>query len=247
MDNTFTFTDQKFTDFINNLSSFVSKNKSKVNEAYEYFKSADADIKAAELLYNIKINSLALFHLQQAAEKILDGIGYMSGYISYEEIKKSNHVTPKIYYKLIYKVLSAISDIKMTEAEFSEKREDVAKLSSNEIKKIMNECDENKIEPTVKSIFWKNIDKFLKEARRHGKNKTIIYNKIGERVHGFVVMTVLSRILYPHEAYTRYPDGNIKPSDYNNLKLGIAENIEELINLAKKSNQEVSEFIKSLC
>jgi hypothetical protein len=170
----------------------------------------------------------------------------MSGYISYEEIKKSNHVTPKLYYKLIYKVLSAISDIKMTEEEFSEKREDVAKLSSNEIKKIMNECDENKIEPTVKSIFWENIDKFLKETRRHGKKiKTI--SKIGERVHGFVAMAVISRILYPHEAYTRYPDGNIKPSDYNNLKLGIAENIEELINLAKKSNQEVSEFIKSLC
>ena len=74
MDDIPTFNDQKLNDFINNLSLFVFKNKSKVNEAYEYFKSADADIKAAELLYNIKINSLALFHLQQATEKILDGI-----------------------------------------------------------------------------------------------------------------------------------------------------------------------------
>ena len=247
MDDIPTFNDQKLNDFINNLSLFVFKNKSKVNEAYEYFKSADADIKAAELLYNIKINSLALFHLQQATEKILDGIGYMSGYISYEEIKKSSHVTPKIYYKLIYKVLSAILDIKMTEEEFSEKREDTAKLSSNEIKKIINECDENKTKSLAASVFWGNSDRFLKEARRHGKSITIIADKIGERIHGFVATAVLSRVLYPHEAYTRYPDGNIKPSDYNNSKLGITENIQELINLVKTSNQEVSDFIKSLC
>ena len=171
----------------------------------------------------------------------------MSGYISTEEIKKSNHVTPKIYYKLIYRVLSSISDIRMTEEEFSERREDTAKLSSNEIKVIIDECDEDKINKLALEII-KGISNFVfKEARRYGKINRIKLSDIITFAKSFAIITLLSRILYPHEAYTRYPDGNIKPSDYNNSKLGITENIEELINLAKKSNQGVNAFIKFLC
>lgn len=247
MDNQFILNSQKFNEFIDTLSQHVSDNPNKIREAYEYFKSADADIKVAELLYNIKINSLAIFHLQQATEKILDGIGYMSGYISLDEIKTSHHVTPNIYYKLIYRVLSAVLDMNEVEEEFSEKKEDAAKLPSEEIKEIITKCNGEEINTLIIQKTQPNIPNFLKEARKRGRSNKLNFSKIRSWTKAFEIIVMLSRVLYPHEAYTRYPDNNIKPSDYNESKLGVAQNIEELIKLSKSSNDEVKSFINSLC
>ena len=45
----------------------------------------------------------------------------------------------------------------------------------------------------------------------------------------FISLYLLSAITYPHFAYTRYPDGKIKPSDYYEDKIEIVKCVNEIL------------------
>jgi len=57
------------------------------------------------------------------------------------------------------------------------------------------------------------------------------------------ILYMLSVITYPHFSYTRYPDSEVKPSEYNE-NLGIVKKSPEIWNLLEESIATIEKFLK---
>jgi hypothetical protein len=66
---------------------------------------------------------------------------------------------------------------------------------------------------------------------------------------GFVAEVInpyfLSIITYPHESYTRYPDGEIKPEDYNE-DLGIVQMCKDICNSLEKTQEMIETWLDKI-
>jgi len=196
--------------------------------------SAREDLNAAELLYKNEIFSLAIYHLQQAAEKLLKSRLLVMKIISEAELKEIGHTTPKGFLKLLRdknssmilepmesnlpplgKNLTLLDDL-INNIEWSEWA-----LMSEEL--IIKKLDEGYPEYFQNLVNKLGIldDKFLellsKEIKKHLNieaniipNKDLIMN-VGL---AFSKLFPISLITFTHCFFTRYPDKAVKPSDY---------------------------------
>jgi len=183
-----------------------------------------------------KAYGLAFFMLEKSELKGRKGVGHKTPKV-FIKICKRNWVDP--YFKIMkifHPSLKRDVDVTKLEKIINEKQVEFAKLSKEEIKTLLklNEDIRKKIEnmELEKQIYlvMKNFLKIILEEEDNlleeeykdllkGVEKLFRqYFDIG-LISSFVTLYILSVITYSHFDYTRYPDGEIKPEEYENLDI----------------------------
>ena len=192
---------------------------------------AERDLQSCRVLYSKKIYAHATYHFQQAVEKATKG--YMWGFGLLTKDKKSEtHKSPKLFLMVLEKTSliswasqlpdAGIKTIIGKAKQIIDKPEhpDIALMSYEEIDGLISKIDmyRDKTRPMVEAIF------------RQISNITSIKSQpppLLQALSATVVLFVLSIITLPHEAYTRYPDGKVLPSDYT-ANLGVVRTIPKM-------------------
>lgn len=222
--------------------------------AQGYLDCAKYDIEAAKILYESKINSLAVYHLQQAIEKECKSVAIALLYVHPDKVKKEiYHKSPLAFVRLVQStpvvelvkslgVVGIRTDIENLEKmiEDRKKREKVLRASKEEIDDLLEILENYKktmsnekliadMEPWIKligEIFNIDIDA-----------KTIL-----ELTNSFIDIYILSCITFPHWLSTRYPDQSLKPNEYRG-GLGILDYFKKLLELGERSMESIEKYI----
>ena len=177
----------------------------------------------------------AVYHLQQAVEKATKGYCLGTGILSINEIKgKRGHDTPYFLLKAILEKtsLKTFLEEKSEEAkerfqkawdsiDNREKRIEIARINLLQIRHHLSKIDE-----------YNQGAELLMLSFAQQQNVNIDSKAIPITIRTLPIMTslqILGAITFPHEEFTRYPDGPIVPSDYTS-KMGIVQAIPEIIN-----------------
>lgn len=212
-----------------------------------FLHEADRDIKSCKLLNSKSFYPHAVYHLQQASEKLVKAYVLQEGYFNATELHKQlmNHQTPLILinatliktgFKAIAMLtkdptLQKIIDVERTIKD-ENKRIEIARISQSEIRQLQGQIEEYR---QMGYSFEKLFNQGLSDS---GLGVGPI--SIPAALSGLGTMLILALITFPHEAYTRYPDGKMKPDDYT-TKLGIVSEMPRLTLLLEKeiSNLEI--------
>lgn len=250
--------------------------------ALAFFECAKRDMRASKLLYKERDYPNAIYHLQQATEKLVKAHFMSVPLFNYNEIRQISHSTPMAFLQLLSKKqmksfisqlkdvfpldmspLDRISDITKTIKRTST-QVGIARLNEEEIKgflKIMDSISPAKNESNFEAILRNRgmtIDEVEKVAQEMLQNDNIpqqTYNgldlkglirdradKLMKSFYSSVILYVLAVITFPHERFTRYPDGEIKPEEYTK-SLGIVAQFEAIIhkleNVSKYAESEL--------
>ena len=139
----------------------IIRSKPNKKMAKQFAKCAEVDLYASKVLYSKKDYSNAIFHLQQAVEKLAKAYTLQTGFMTIEEIKGVRHDTPEVFLKLltkkriwpIFDMVNEISEVKVDTKQLPEVRKiskrikkigmkvEVARFSREQIKSILTLCD----------------------------------------------------------------------------------------------------------
>ena len=218
--------------------------------AKSYLDCARDDIKAAKILYESKINPLAVYHLQQAIEKECKSVAIALLCVHPDKVKEEiNHKSPLAFVKLVQstpivkliKSLGAVgirTDIENLErmTEDRKKREAILRASKEEIEDLLEILE--KYKRTMSN------EKLIASMKLIGEifNIDIDAKAILELTNGFIDLYILSCITFPHWLSTRYPDQPLKPDEYRG-GLGIFDCFEKLLKLSERSTESIEKFL----
>jgi len=186
---------------------------------------AKIDIQSCKILYENKQYPSSTYHLQQASEKLMKSYALRNGEISENElIRPISHVSPKLfphlanklsdYKNLIEAIYPDVFLIAKTTQKFLDDPENHLKLAQVSYKDIKSIFEKYKIEVVKNKMFT--------------KQEMMI-----------ALLYVISFITFPHEKFSRYPDGKMKPTDYTQ-DLGIVMATPELI----KYLEEIHKYLQ---
>lgn len=239
---------QEFQKMLQNQNT--EKQKENRNLAIEFLKCAKDDIKATKLLYENKVFPLSVYHLQQAVEKITKAYALVLSIISKEELMEIKHKSPLVFIKLLEKswAIKYINLIKMlnpwiktnvddVEKIINEKQDELAKMPKTVIRSFLTSIEKTRailqgqIRPQINILL--GLLKPLLNEQTENLKKT--FNEVfrSSMITSFIGLYLLSVITYPHFAFTRYPDGEIKPSDYYSGDMEIVECVNDILSEAE--------------
>jgi len=102
-----------------------------------------------------------------------------------------------------------------------------------------------KIKPTLKIVLYdslqnkKIVDRIMKEV------VDVFFDSVFVKTFSsFSILYLISVVTYPHFEYPRYPDGEIKPDEYNNL--GVTKYYSEISEGLEEITTCLEEYIKSI-
>ncbi|MEM0328696.1 MAG: HEPN domain-containing protein [Thermoproteota archaeon] len=235
---------QEFQKMLQNQN--LEKQKENRNLAMGFLKCAKDDIAATKLLYENQVFSLSVYHLQQAVEKTTKAYGLILSIISKEELMEIKHKSPLVFIKLLEKswVTKYIGIIKMLNPEIktniddvekiiNEKQDELAKMPKTVIRSFLTSIQKMKVILQTQIHPWIVISLDLLKPLLCGQTEKL-KKSIDEVfrsgvITSFIGLYLLSVITYPHYIFTRYPDGEIKPSDYYSSRLEIVECITDIL------------------
>jgi len=214
-------------------SSLKDKSISK-ESIRDWIKSSKEDIESCKVLYQNRLYSGSTYHLQQATEKVIKAYLLAFRISDEKSLRKIGHATPNAYIDLIKQswaqrlaeILSNTakrevkSDTIQVENLLKKDTLKLAKMSGDEIR--LNLELMNRIENNPKVTQYKRI---LNRIFKKGNFLDVVLN--------FSFLYILSFITFVHQKTTRYPDGEMKPSDYKE-GLGIVDTTEEIIERLNK-------------
>lgn len=215
---------------------------------FDFLKEAIRDTKSCKLLHSKKLYPHAVYHLQQAVEKCIKGYVLIEGYFTTAELKEiMTHQSPLVMIKAVLertgikKLVENYND--KTLKEIIKKAEDII---ANEEKRI-------KIAKTSRE----EIRGFFSLMEEYGKKTSLIKQGITDgltsiglspmstsffqNISAIMNIMILGIITFPHEAYTRYPDGKMTPNDYNE-QLGIVYEIPKMVRLLEGEIRNLEKF-----
>lgn len=193
----------------------------------DFLHEATRDVKSCKLLYSKKLYPHAVYHLQQAVEKTIKGYVLVEGYYKATELKEiTTHQSPSVLLKGVLvktgikhlaeksndKTLKAkIDDAEATIAN-EDKRIEIAKTSQSEIKKLLSQIEDYR---KVTDLIQQETSIKLTQIALGPMPMSLF-----QAISTIVAIMILAIITFPHESYTRYPDGQMVPDNYNQ-NLGI--------------------------
>jgi len=233
--------------------------KGDYQKAKNILESSKDDAKAARLLYNNEKYALAIYHLQQAVEKLVKSWGYSTGKDVVNKVHKGtdiienwvNHWEDNIESYEGLKILVEIVpnfDIQKTPINLQQLHpHEIKTLSEEEIRNCIEESSKFSFEGKIYKIFNEefgiNLNNYEKgfEDMSQEWPMVIPYFKLPD-------LHTLAEITYPHWVDTRYPDGETNPKEYNNEKIGIVKAFDDVIdyteNIQKKFEEAFEEIDK---
>lgn len=206
---------------------------------------AERDIASCNALYSKKSYPHAVYHFQQAVEKATKG--YMLGFnfLSIEELK--THDTPELFLDALFektgieswakqlggKSLETIMSNARQAVSRPDKRQEIARTKYHDIKAYLSSIP-----------VWVNKGKAMSKSLTEqisslaGVEFPTPPPPVFQAISATAVLFVLAAISFPHEAYTRYPDKEITPSDYE-ASLGIVRAIPRMIKCLRPEIQRL--------
>lgn len=244
--------------------------KNNLMPSYDFLKLSKDDLLACKILCNNDILHFAVYHLQQSVEKLAKAYGLASGYISINKLRSDGHVTPYVFIKLlqedflqklleVFENVHEFNEIKISKLKklFSKEKtlEEIALFNKKIIdnwlevgKNIRKNLKEkgNEIKSTIEKIdkeVWKISQLTLKEKEKiHELLTSLNIPLLLEVVSNLIMLYILSVITFPHSSFTRYPDGNVKPTHYKK-GLGIVDCLDEIVKETEYCIRVLEEFL----
>ncbi len=192
----------------------------------EFSKEAVKDLERSKKAYNEMDYAESIYHLQQSAEKLTKAFGLIQGNITSKDLSKVKHKTPRAFITMIENKGDLVKVLKETCPELNTNTDYVKNVIDNRDKEIALMSDEQLViflkigERIDEALALSKIDDTLKKilpdlARLHGKKKYYPNFLISKYGAVFIKLFLIAAVTYPHEAFTRYPDRDIKPAQYN--------------------------------
>ncbi len=251
------------------LASLSEDQKKEAMElARGFLECSRQDIQATRLLYGRQLFPLSVYHLQQAVEKATKAYALAFFAISKEDLIKIGHKSPMAFIRMLDKswgnkfivVLKMfypdaktnvsearkIINLKKTQKELAKLPESVIQNFLDLNEKIRNALMSDKTQNQMNSQI--EILLRLLKGRLPGVNTEEIMKSFRtdfsfDMVCSFGGLYVLSMVTYPHWEFTRYPDKEIKPSDYSS-DLGVVQCMDGILTQVENAIQVLE---KSLC
>ncbi len=215
-----------FFDLLAGKAPFTPDDKTR-KLGLQFLQEAARDIKSCKVLYSKKLFPHAIYHLQQAVEKAIKGYVLLEGYYKATELREiKTHDTLLIMLKAVLErtgikklvegsndttIMAKIMDAEST-IEDEEKRIEIAKINKAEIKGLLSRIEEDqKKTNSIKQVITTRLTTV-------GTNT--MPTSFFQAVSAMMPIVILAIITFPHESYTRYPDGKMTPTDYDR-QLGI--------------------------
>jgi hypothetical protein len=217
---------------------------------------ARRDLRACVLLRSQGDLPNAIYHLQQASEKLVKAYGLITVRLTESEVRSVSHATPGVFIQMLqkkwarqlldiartanpktqipYPDLHAVSgSLKTNRAKL-----ELARMSKGQIKALLSlenvYPEAAKDEETKKRLdkaldyLEANPDKVLSEVKlrfpEDDSTTQDVFDAVKHHRSGdsgileesttASILYVIAAVTFPHEAFTRYPDGELKPADY---------------------------------
>lgn len=214
----------------NRIAWNADKSSRKLSIAF--LDEADRDLKSCRALYQKKIYPHAVYHLQQAAEKAMKGYCLGLGILSIQEIR--SHDTPYVLLKGLFEKtgmktlpesLSEDAKDRLGKAweaiEKPEKGLEIARMPFEQIMDSLDDIDDYKLKS-------EQIGVLLIQLAANVKGKSESLPSEIATISVMASLYILGSVSFPHEEFTRYPDGQMTPTEYA-PKLGIVKAIPKMI------------------
>ncbi len=216
----------------------------------DFLNEVTRDIRSCKLLYSKKLYPHAVYHLQQAIEKSIKGYVLLEGYFKITELREiTTHQSPLVLMKAVLektgiKKLAEISDDTMLKNKIEDaeatianegKRIEIAKTSKEEIKRLYSRREE-----------YQKTSNLIAQLLNNGLVNIGISPlpaSLFQNISAIVTIMILAIITFPHESYTRYPDGKLTPNDYDR-RLGIVCETPKIIRLLEVEVKNLQEYYR---
>lgn len=223
--------------------------------AQEFLKIGNTDIQRSKILYTHRDFAGSTYHLQQAAEKIIKAHGLSQEVFSDKDLRQISHNTPRAFIKFLEEkrmqlIINGIknltpelkTDLEPLKITIETKDKEFALMNKEQIDFFLDIA--NKIENALVNT---DIDDLLKSvliniAEDSGKPINYPSFSVMKFTSSFVRLYLIAAFTYPHEAYTRYPDRDIKPSQYTE-ELGIVKATPRILKDLESSSVLLEQFI----
>jgi len=225
----------------------VEDEKKNRDLAMGFLNCAKDDIRAVKILYEKQLLSLSVYHLQQAVEKTTKAYALALSVVTTRELKEIKHKGPLTFIKLLKKKWAMayinlvktlnpnvnVNIIDKVEKIINKEQKELAEMPKTVICTYLNSVKQ--MRNILQKQMYPQIDKainllepLLHEETENLKKAIDAALRTGI-VASFISLYLLSVITYSHSTFTRYPDGEIKPSDYYSRRLEIVECINDIL------------------
>ncbi len=229
---------------------------SRVDFGAEFFEIAKTDFRRSTDAYNLKDYPNAIYHLQQSIEKLVKAFGLCQGSFSEKELRTISHKTPLAFIELIKeeKIGLFITSLKKIHPNLNTNTDDLklaintkgVELALSSEDAIRSQLD--LVKQIEDALMNSRVDQVLEQAlpalaKLQGNDRKYPNFSVMKFSSIFIKMYILAAITYPHEAFTRYPDREVKPSQYNET-LGIVKTAPQIFEIIKDAIDIFDKFLK---
>lgn len=234
-------------------------NDEKTALAREFLKASRDDFSASKVLIEQGISALAVFHFQQAVEKATKAQCLLSGIVTVEEIRRIRHeslrgqqIIASRFSRLVKKLAQANPKLdvvpRLDELMGRKRRLELARLDGPGIDSLLSACDIQVESSQLTKLLAPDRLEALLTRMKNERPDLDITDEVAQMVlsrfdrltpvlvsgsEAFLFLFVASAITFPHSVSTRYPTGDMNPSDYND-SLGIVNRLPELVRRLEK-------------
>jgi len=219
-----------------------------------FLKESEMDLLRAKRAYSEIDYSDSIYHLQQSAEKLTKAFGLIQGNISNKDLRKINHKTPRAFITMIKNrvgLVELVKDLQLgintdtNQVEFiiNSKDKEIALMSVDQIIALLSIGDvikrtfaSRKVDDIFKKIITDLASLQGKKIRNHDFS-------ISDYSASFIKLFLVAVITYPHESFTRYPDRDIKPSQYTD-SMGIVKAAPQVFDVLHESIDSLRTYIE---
>lgn len=239
---------------MNDLLNSASPSKKKKELEIGYIRTSKNDLEAAGVLFKEGNFPLSVYHLQQSVEKATKAFCLHTGILSIKEVMSIRH-DPMRGYRMITiklkKILEATAPSNANKkdiiGDFNRIRKDILKVARYDevaIDRMISRFDIEDKKSDFLFIQMSNwmrsfIEKEIKdghatiESREKGERRIKRIEATLSQIRNVPFLFVASALTFPHWEFTRYPDREIKPWDYD-MRMGIVSRTPELIRRMRK-------------
>ena len=235
---------KEFADSLEELAPIVGRFQPVQDEetrklGADFLSESARDITSVRLLYSAQVYPHAVYHLQQAIEKAAKGYSLALGFLTPQEV--FTHDTPELFLEAFIRKtglrkyaalfgkqqLKQIIDNAYESLSDAQKQQEIALSESKVIIGHLRQIEDfDAAGQSMMEVLRMALERYFASTSRQLPETPLSLRAM----HQMIVLFVLAAISFPHEAYTRYPDREIKPSDYGD-NLGIVETTLKIVEM----------------
>lgn len=230
------------SDLLEDISKLTKKfskppSQSQIREAQGFLDLARQDLTSSKLNYDARIFNLACYHMQQSVEKTAKAYYKLLGILEGKAIRKTGHDTPELFLRMVELPWAKRF------AEFAKEASGTQVVTDTSIAQLVIDNEVKKAE--IARLSPAGINQMLGLIPQIEKVLVPFFpvtNK--DLVMASLRLYLLASVTFPHERYSRYPDGVVKPKEYT-PELGIVASIANVWSETETAISEVQRLIDS--